>query len=38
MNSQTAMGRGARGGGRVKNTPKPPRFSKNSATQSQVIP
>jgi hypothetical protein len=32
------MGRGARGGSRVKNTSKPPRFSKNSATQSQDNP
>jgi hypothetical protein len=38
MNSQTTMGRGARGGGRVKTTTKPPRFSRNSATQSQDNP
>jgi hypothetical protein len=37
MNNQTAMGRGGRGGGRVKNPSKPPRFSKNNPTQSQVI-
>lgn len=37
MNNQTNMSRGGRGGGRVKNPSKPPRFSKNSATQSQVI-
>ena len=43
MNNQAAMGRGARGGGRGaaagggKNPSRPPRFSKNSATQSQVI-
>ncbi len=41
MNNQTTMNRGGRGGGggagRGKNPSKPPRFSKNSATQSQVI-
>jgi hypothetical protein len=37
INNQTTMNRGGRGGGRVKNPSKPPRFSKNSATQSQVI-
>lgn len=41
MNNQATMGRGARGGGRGaaggKNPSRPPRFSKNNATQSQVI-
>ena len=39
MNNQAAMGRGARGGGARggKNPARPPRFSKNSSTQSQVI-
>lgn len=38
MNNQTTMGRGGRGGGaRGKNPSKPPRFSKNNATQSQVF-
>jgi hypothetical protein len=37
MNNQTTAGRGARGGGRVKTPSRPPRFSKNSATQSQVL-
>lgn len=46
MNNQATMGRGARGGGGRgggaaagggKNPSRPPRFSKNNATQSQVI-
>jgi hypothetical protein len=37
MNNQAAMGRGNRGAGRVKTPSRPPRFSKNSATQSQVF-
>jgi hypothetical protein len=36
MNNQATVNRGGRGGGRVKNPSKPPRFSRNSATQSQV--
>jgi hypothetical protein len=36
MNNQTTTARGGRGGGRVKTPSKPPRFSRNSATQSQV--